>query len=144
MPLTTGVALVKACVIAIASASLVAVAGVAEAAQPCGKAVISDWYDNGTIDQGWTCGCLRDAIDRLPDIRPPYSSAQDDFQRQIDLKLCEGSSEQVLRSTLVTPTAPAEAEESSDRWSFVLVVILAISTAGALAWWTVRRQQRES
>ena len=64
--------------------------GFAVAAQPCGRAVIDDWYDNGTLDKAWSCDCLRDAIDRLPDMRPPYSSAQDYFQRQIDVKVAQG------------------------------------------------------
>jgi hypothetical protein len=131
-------------VLAIAVALASAFTGFAVAAQPCGKAVIDDWYDNGTLDRAWDCECLGDAIDRLPGIRPPYSPAQDDLQRQIDVMLCEGgSSQQVLTATLAAPTGETEKEDSGDGWSFPLVVGLAIVMTIAVAWGAVRRRQRE-
>lgn len=89
----------------LAALSLSVVAGYAVAAQPWGKAVIDDWYDNGEFDRTWDCECLRDAIDRLPeDIGAPYSPAREDFQRQLQLESCEGS-EQVVETSSTTVEA---------------------------------------
>lgn len=121
-------------VLAISAAfALSAFAGVAVAAQPCGKAVIDDWYDNGTFDRAWDCQCLRDAVDRLPAHSAPFSSVRDDFQREMGLRLCEGSSQQTLTVTLATPTAAVDREQSSDRWLLILGVILAMSVTVGLA-----------
>lgn len=130
--------------VTVAAIVLSAFAGLAVAAQPCGKGAIQDWYDNGIFDQPWDCECLRDAIDRLPDHAAPYSSARGDFQRQLLLRGCEGSSQQVLTATLATPTVAAGAEQSRNRVAFVIAAILAVSGIAAVAWWLVRRQQREA
>ena len=58
-----------------------ALAGPAAAAQPCGRQVIEDWYDNGRVDGTYPIHCYDDAIEILPrDVRD-YSSAKDDINR---------------------------------------------------------------
>ena len=92
-----------------AALALSVVTGYALAAQPCGKAVIGDWYDNGEFDRAWGCECLRDAIDLLlEDISAPYSSARDDFQRQLERESCEGSGQVVetVSATVGTTGSP--------------------------------------
>jgi hypothetical protein len=135
------------CVTAAALA-VSAFVGVAVAAQPCGKAVIDDWYDDGTIDRVWDCECLRDAIDLLQDIDrgPPYS-AKDYLQRQINLGQCGGSNQQTVSATLGTPTASPGSDKSigvsddSFAWEVALVAGLALGLA-ALVGMAVQRQWR--
>ena len=70
-----------------ALASLLALAGPAAAAQPCGRQVIDDWYDDGRVDGTYPIHCYDDAIEILPrDVRD-YSSAKDDIQRAMTAAL---------------------------------------------------------
>ena len=66
-----------------------AVAGPAAAAQPCGRKVIDDWYDDGRVDGTYPLHCYDDAIEALPrDVRD-YSSAKEDIQRAMTAALRE-------------------------------------------------------
>ncbi len=62
------------------------VAGVAvphaEAAKPCWRQLINDWYD-GRIDKSYPISCYRQAIKNLPPDVVTYSSAQEDFERAL-------------------------------------------------------------
>jgi hypothetical protein len=67
--------------------TVLAVAGPAGAAQPCGRKVIDDWYDDGRVDGTYPLHCYDDAIEALPrDVRD-YSSAKDDIQRAMTAAL---------------------------------------------------------
>ncbi|HEY8104121.1 MAG TPA: hypothetical protein VIE18_06360 [Gaiellaceae bacterium] len=67
--------------------SLLAVAGPAAAAKPCGRLVIDDWYDDGRVDGTYPIHCYDDAIEILPrDVRD-YSSAKDDIHRAMTAAL---------------------------------------------------------
>ena len=122
--------------------------GTGVAARPCGKAVIDDWYDNGTIDRSWHCVCLRDAIERLPDIARPYSPARDDLQRQLELELCEGSRQVTVSATLGDPRLAPGSDKSivvSDDflpWDFLIVGGVALGLA-ALVGVALHRQRRQ-
>jgi hypothetical protein len=64
--------------VALAVVALSFVAGSA-AAQPCGRAVLDDWYDNGKFDHSWSCDCLLDALTLLPeDVRPRFVPIQEE------------------------------------------------------------------
>jgi hypothetical protein len=66
----------------VASAGLVLALGVASpanAAPPCWKAVINDWYD-GKIDQTYPAHCYTDAIRHLPQDVRDYTSAADEIR----------------------------------------------------------------
>jgi hypothetical protein len=74
-----GAALTVAAVVVCAALAPAA----AVAAQPCGKQVFLDWWDNYRIDRIYELHCYRDAIEALPvDIRQ-YSEAEDDISRAL-------------------------------------------------------------
>jgi hypothetical protein len=135
------------CAIAAALAGSV-FAGFAVAAQPCWKAAIGDWYADGTFDRAWDCECLRDAIEQLPRDRP-YSSVRDDFQRQLELSMCEGSGQAVetLSATVETRTGSPGSDVSigvsddSFPWEVAIVGGLALGLA-ALVGLALQRQRR--
>ena len=54
----------------------------AEAATPCWKLLLNDWYD-GRIDQTYAVHCYREAIKHLPTDVQTYSSAHDDILRAL-------------------------------------------------------------
>jgi hypothetical protein len=74
-------------VVLAALGALLAVPASASAAQPCGRQVIDDWYDDGRVDGTYALHCYDDAIEILPrDVRD-YSSAKDDIQRALQNRL---------------------------------------------------------
>jgi hypothetical protein len=54
----------------------------ADAAKPCWRQLINDWYD-GRIDKSYPIACYREAIKKLPPDVKTYSSAQEDFERAL-------------------------------------------------------------
>jgi Alphavirus glycoprotein J len=54
----------------------------AEAASPCWKALLTDWYD-GRIDDTYPLHCYDDALHHLPPDVQTYSSARDDIMRAL-------------------------------------------------------------
>jgi hypothetical protein len=126
--------------------ALSVVMGAAAATRPCGRAVIDDWYDNGTIDGSWDCSCLRDAIALLPDTRGPYLSAKDIFQEEPEQQGCVDSSQQVV--TIQRSTLPAGSDRSivvsddSFPWGAVVVGGSAVALA-ALVILAAQRQRRK-
>ena len=84
----------------------------------------------------------------MPDHRPPYSSAQDDVQRVLQVNQCEGSTQVILRDTVPRATPPGGSDESigisgdSFPWDVVMVGGLALGLAALVAV-AVRRQRRQ-
>jgi hypothetical protein len=75
----------SAVVSALAAAAFVgagARATAAEAATPCWKLLLNDWYD-GRIDQTYPVHCYREALRHLPSDVQTYSSAHDDILRAL-------------------------------------------------------------
>ena len=69
--------------VALAVVAFALVAGSA-AAQPCGQAVLDDWYDNGSFDRDWSCNCMLDALALLPeDGRQRFFAAREATERQL-------------------------------------------------------------
>ena len=56
----------------------------AQAATPCWKLLLNDWYD-GRIDQTYSVHCYKDALKHLPADVQTYSSAHDDILRALRL-----------------------------------------------------------
>ena len=54
----------------------------AEAATPCWKRLINDWYD-GRIDRTYPASCYRAAIKNLPEDVDAYSTAREDLERAL-------------------------------------------------------------
>jgi hypothetical protein len=52
------------------------------AAPAAWKGLINDWYD-GHIDKMWPCSAYREALKRLPESTDTYSSASEDFKRNL-------------------------------------------------------------
>jgi hypothetical protein len=68
-------------VLALTAATAVAPSS-AEAAAPCWKRLLNDWYD-GRIDKAYPVKCYREAIRNLPEDVEAYSSAHDDLTRAL-------------------------------------------------------------
>jgi hypothetical protein len=54
----------------------------ADAATPCWKRLINDWYD-GRIDRSYPASCYRQAIKNLPEDVDAYSTAREDLERAL-------------------------------------------------------------
>ncbi len=76
----------------------------AEAATPCWKLLLNDWYD-GRIDQTYPVHCYKDALKHLPSDVQTYSSAHDDILRALQSAITKQKSEHknVSNNTLVPP-----------------------------------------
>jgi hypothetical protein len=76
--------------VALALVALALIASSA-AAQPCGQAVLDDWYDNGSFDRHWGCNCMLDALAVLPeDGRQRLFAAQEATERQLRARCAAG------------------------------------------------------
>ena len=51
----------------------------AQAATPCWKQVINDWYDNSQLDRTYPIHCYREALNHLPTDLQDYSPIGDDI-----------------------------------------------------------------
>jgi hypothetical protein len=76
----------------------------AQAASPCWKLLLNDWYD-GRIDQTYSVHCYRDALKHLPADVQTYSSAHDDILRALQSAITKQkrSNKPVTETTLVPP-----------------------------------------
>ena len=61
----------------------------AQAATPCWKTLLNDWYD-GRIDGTYPVHCYRDALKHLPADVQTYSSAHDDILRALQSAIAKG------------------------------------------------------
>ena len=78
---------------AIIAAALVGTAvrpAPAQAATPCWKLLLNDWYD-GRIDQTYPVHCYREALKHLPSDVQTYSSAHDDILRALQSAIAEAA-----------------------------------------------------
>jgi hypothetical protein len=72
-----------ASLVVVVASGLVLAAGTAapaSAAKPCSRAVIDDWFDDGTIDGMYAHHCYTEAIQDLPRDVHTYSNAADDIR----------------------------------------------------------------
>jgi hypothetical protein len=76
----------------------------AQAATPCWKQLLNDWYD-GRIDQTYAVHCYRDALKHLPADVQTYSSAHDDILRALQTAIAKEKKQNksVGNNTLVPP-----------------------------------------
>jgi hypothetical protein len=76
----------------------------AQAATPCWKLLLNDWYD-GRIDQTYAVHCYKDALKHLPSDVQTYSSAHDDILRALQSAITKQKHEHknVSNNTLVPP-----------------------------------------
>jgi len=77
---------------------------VAQAATPCWKALLNDWYD-GRIDNTYPVHCYREALKHLPSDVQTYSSAHDDILRALQSAIANQrkAHRQVGDNTLLPP-----------------------------------------
>lgn len=71
-----------AAVLAAAAVGALARPLAADAAGPCWKALLTDWYD-GRIDNTYPLRCYSEALHHLPPDVQTYSSARDDIMRAL-------------------------------------------------------------
>jgi hypothetical protein len=78
----------------------------AQAATPCWKLLLNDWYD-GRIDQTYSVHCYKDALKHLPADVQTYSSAHDDILRALQTAIAkqQKSNKPVSDNTPVPPAA---------------------------------------
>ena len=74
-------------VLAASAVVALAVASPAGAATPCGKKVLSDWFDNGRIDRLYPLNCYEEAIDAIPPDLRDYADAEDVITRALQAAL---------------------------------------------------------
>jgi hypothetical protein len=72
----------------------------AQAATPCWKLLLNDWYD-GRIDQTYAVHCYKDALKHLPSDVQTYSSAHDDILRALQSAISKNK--HTSNNTLVPP-----------------------------------------
>jgi hypothetical protein len=77
----------------------------AQAASPCWKALLNDWYD-GRIDKVYARHCYTDALKHLPDDVATYSSARDDIQRALQSATTKGSGSSTTTTNADAPVPP--------------------------------------
>ena len=77
----------------------------AQAATPCWKLLLNDWYD-GRIDQTYSVHCYKDALKHLPADVQTYSSAHDDILRALQTAIAkqQKSHKPVSDNTPVPPS----------------------------------------
>lgn len=85
---------------ALAAIVLAGGARTATAAEPCWRAVINDWYDNGQIDSRYPVHCYREALQHAPGDLKIYS----DLPEKV---------EHALQSALRTPASAGKAQRST-------------------------------
>ena len=78
---------VAAALLALTVIAALATAGPAQAATPCGKKVLADWFDNGRIDRLYPLNCYEEAIDAIPDDLRDYADAEDVITRALQAAL---------------------------------------------------------
>jgi cobalamin biosynthesis Mg chelatase CobN len=83
----------------------------AEAATPCWKLLLNDWYD-GRIDQTYPVHCYREALKHLPSDVQTYSSAHDDILRALQSAIAK-EKKQHKEVSSNTPVPPGSAGVSS-------------------------------
>ena len=86
---------------ALTAVLLVTLPAPAQAAAPCWKLLITDWYD-GTINKSYAIPCYQQAIDHLPTDARLYSNARDDILRAMQLEVAA----QNAKTTPTTTAAP--------------------------------------
>jgi hypothetical protein len=83
----------------------------AQAASPCWKLLLNDWYD-GRIDHVYPVHCYREALKHLPSDVQTYSSAHDDILRALQSAIAK-EKEQHKEVSSNTPVPPGSAGVSS-------------------------------
>jgi uncharacterized membrane protein YgcG len=75
--------------VAVVASAFVALSlsGTADAATPCGKKVLADWFDNGRIDRLYPAHCYEEAIDAIPDDLRDYADAEEVITRALQSSL---------------------------------------------------------
>jgi hypothetical protein len=107
-----------AVVTALVAAALVGTAArptPAQAATPCWKLLLNDWYD-GRIDQTYPVHCYREALKHLPSDVQTYSSAHDDILRALQSAIAKQQTEHkpVGGNTPVPPQSGGSSGGSGD------------------------------
>jgi hypothetical protein len=82
----------------------------ADAAKPCWRQLINDWYD-GRIDRSYPISCYREAIKNLPPDVKTYSSAQDDLERALQTAIRQNGGQ---APTVVPPSEEGRTVDPSD------------------------------
>ena len=97
-------ALLLAALAATAFVGFAAQPASAQAATPCWKQLLNDWYD-GRIDNTYPVHCYREALKHLPSDVQTYSSAHDDILRALQSAIAKQkkANKKVSDNTLLPP-----------------------------------------
>jgi hypothetical protein len=89
---------------------LLTVGGPAQAAAPCWKELMNDWYQP-PIEKTYPIPCYREAVDHLPTDARLYSSAREDILRAMGQAIAlQKQQEQQQQQAPTTTAAPATTE----------------------------------
>ena len=94
---------VLSAVVAPAALVLLLLAGPAQAAPPCWKPLINDWYDS-SIDGRYPIPCYQQAVGHLPTDARLYSSAKEDILRAMAREVALKKAEETPTTTEAAPT----------------------------------------
>src|SRR5262245_6776718 len=111
----------------------------AQAAGPCWKALINDWYD-GRIDRIYARHCYQDALEHLPADIETYSSARHDILRALQSASAKArhTGVNVGPDTLIVPTSGGNSGKGSETTPTTTTTTTATTTAAAAG----RQQQK--
>lgn len=98
---------------AIAASVLAFGAGSASAATPCWRAVVNDWYDNGTIDSRYPVHCYREALSAAPSDIRIYSDLPDKVERALQEALLARAGD--VKGTSTEKVSPDSRAPSSSK-----------------------------
>jgi hypothetical protein len=83
----------------------------ASGTSPCATKVLSDWYDNGRIDNRYPLRCYDEAIDAVPSDIRDYVDAQEVIARALQ----QAASERGARQPRSRPRTPTVIQDPSPR-----------------------------
>jgi len=135
----------------VASLAVVPTAG---GTSPCATKVLSDWYDNGSIDNRYALRCYDEAIDAVPSDIRDYVDAQEVIARALQAAANQRGIARLPRNRPRTPSvihdpsakyAPRIDTAAPTSIPIPLVILATLSTVllgtGAFAWLIRRRRE---
>jgi hypothetical protein len=111
LPVTIRRILILLALSVTAFAGALAAPGAADAAKPCWKVLLNDWFD-GRIDKTYPVSCYRAAIKNLPDDVESYSNAREEIQRALLAAI--NKSKQSGRTLTGSDLVPAQTGATTD------------------------------
>jgi hypothetical protein len=122
----------------------------ARAAEPCAKAILADWQDNGRVDRVYELPCYEAAIDAIPTDLRDYIDAEDvitrAFHRAAGRRLAITKTPSTEDPVSPLPVPPIDTASSPSAIPVPLLVLggmsLMLLAAGGIGYLSRRRSSR--